>query len=424
MRSSVITKLTVAIITMFLVVFVSYTVLVSIRDWQSNKASEEQALVTTSELSALEIQAVFNETFDRLRTDADVLAAAYTAGELNAEMILQTKRQLMAQNEQWLSNSSIFEPNVVAAKTDDGQAFIDASNRFVPYFIRHDDGSLYETSIENYEQEVWYVEPVQYGKTMMMDPYDYEVGTETLSMVSLIVPVTAASDVIGYVSADFAINFLSELVAEHAPTEGVQRVVTNSGFITATSDNRAMIGQTIEAFSASEEAISDALNAQQASLLYGDDDVLQTEVASVVSPISLRNVEGNWGVISSVPVAVMNAPLMNSLAWSLIGAAVMAFILAATIFYIVRRQLKPLVPLQAALEKAAEGDLTANVSEVRLANDEIGNVAKAYNYMIDQTRTAVSGVLKAASDIDVQTTNSAASMQAKALRSLHKKSAS
>lgn len=141
-RSSVITKLTVAIITMFLVVFVSYTVLVSIRDWQSNKASEEQALLTTSELSALEIQAVFNETFDRLRTEADVLAAVYTAGELNAEMILQTKRQLMAQNEQWLSNSSIFEPNVVTAKTEDGQAFIDASNRFVPYFIRNDDGSI------------------------------------------------------------------------------------------------------------------------------------------------------------------------------------------------------------------------------------------------------------------------------------------
>lgn len=236
-RSSVITKLTVAIITMFLVVFVSYTVLVSIRDWQSNKASEEQALLTTSELSALEIQAVFNETFDRLRTEADVLAAVYTAGELNAEMILQTKRQLMAQNEQWLSNSSIFEPNVVTAKTEDGQAFIDASNRFVPYFIRNDDGSLYETIIESYEQEVWYIEPVQYGKTMMTDPYDYEVGTETLSMVSLVVPVTASEDVIGYVSADFAINFLSELVAEHAPTEGVQRVVTNSGRITATSDD-------------------------------------------------------------------------------------------------------------------------------------------------------------------------------------------
>lgn len=72
---------------------------------------------------------------------------------------------------------------------------------------------------------------------MMTDPYDYEVGTETLSMVSLVVPVTASEDVIGYVSADFAINFLSELVAEHAPTEGVQRVVTNSGRITATSDD-------------------------------------------------------------------------------------------------------------------------------------------------------------------------------------------
>lgn len=44
---------------------------------------------------------------------------------------------------------------------------------------------------------------------------------------------------------------------------------------------------------------------------------------------------------------------------------------------VVRHILKPLTPLHAALQKAATGDLTANVDEARLTNDEIGMVTKA-----------------------------------------------
>ena len=104
----------------------------SMADWEASKAAQEESLMRTSELSALEMQAVFNETFDILQTEANMLASAYRDGGLQAEMIVAMKRDLLAKHTSWLSNSSIFEPYVVTASTVEGQRFIDASNRFVP----------------------------------------------------------------------------------------------------------------------------------------------------------------------------------------------------------------------------------------------------------------------------------------------------
>lgn len=411
MRSSVITKLTVAIISMFLVVFVCYTAIVSISDWKNNRVAAEQSLMSASETSSLQIQAVFNEAFDILQTEASLLGSIYVQGNLTAEMILNSQRELIEQNEQWLSNSSIFEPNIVRATTEEGSGYIDNADRFVQYFIRGENGQMHETIIENYEQETWYIDPIINGKTMITDPYDYIVGEETLSMVTLVVPVRADNTVIGYVSADFAINFLQTLVQENAPTDGVQRVVTSSGLITADSVDIATVGQTTDIFTENSAALMDVLQTGAAKLSYSDDRSLNEQVAQVMTPIALRGIDSQWGVVTTLPLHVMHAPLIQSLMWSFVGAALMALFLAATIFYIVRRQLKPLVPLREALQKAASGDLTASVAEERLANDEIGTVAKAYNYMIEQTRTAVSGVLTAAGNVQQETAKSTASLQ-------------
>ncbi|MEE1132531.1 MAG: methyl-accepting chemotaxis protein [Caryophanon sp.] len=407
MRSSVMTKLTVTILAVFLVIFTVYTLVTSRADWETSQAAQEESLVRTSEVSALEIQAVFNEAFHILQTEANLLASAYENGELQAEIIVEMKRNLLAEHESWLSNSSIFEPNIVTASTADGQRFIDASGRFVPYFIREDDGTLNETNIEAYEEEAWYVQPIQNGKTMITDPYDYEVGGETLSMVTLVVPVMTNSTAIGYVSADFSLDFLSSLVTTYAPTDGVQRVVTNSGLITADSHDASVVGENISIFSSKEEALISELTATSSTLTYEDDALLQAEVAEVVTPIAFQNIEANWGVITSMPTSIMNAPLMKQLLWSVIGAIAMACLLGATVFFVVRHMLKPLTPLHAALQKAATGDLTAHVEEAHLTNDEIGMVTRAYNDMMHKTRYAVASVMDASDEMQVETTSSA-----------------
>lgn len=63
MRASVMTKLTVAIISMFLIVFLCYTAVVSMNDWQRNRAAAEQSLMSASENAALQIQTVFKMKF-------------------------------------------------------------------------------------------------------------------------------------------------------------------------------------------------------------------------------------------------------------------------------------------------------------------------------------------------------------------------
>lgn len=50
-------------------------------------------------------------------------------------------------------------------------------------------------------------------------------------------------------------------------------------------------------------------------------------------------------------------------------------------FIAIRRQLKPIAQLEHALTDAANGDLTTEIDETRVANDEIRLVSKSYNTM-------------------------------------------
>lgn len=140
-------------------------------------------------------------------------------GNLTGEYILNLKRDLLTNNEFLLSNSSIFNPCIVKVSTDNVALFLDASNRFVPYLVRYYNNPFIEVPIEDYLQEIWYVEPIINGNAVITDPYDYEVNGQTLSMVILSIPVRADNTVIGIVSVDFSLSFLNTLVAQNAPEQ-------------------------------------------------------------------------------------------------------------------------------------------------------------------------------------------------------------
>ena len=405
LRSSIITRLTVILVVGFIVLFAVYTAFSSFNIWQDTQASQEKELMNTTELAILEIEETFKETFKMLETEALMISAQYEEGTLDGDYILNMKRRLMDDNEFLLSNSAIFEPEVVAVKSEEASSFYDASKRFVPYLVRDGQNPYIEVPIEDYLQEAWYTVPVVEGKNLMTDPYDYEVNGETISMVTLVVPVVSNDKPIGYVSADFSIDFLNESVAKYAPEDGVQRVVTGTGMIAADSFDEQLVGHQMSAFTNEAAVITAKLSSNENYATYSEDLSLGQEVYEMVVPVDIPQLDEKWSVVSAIPKDTMMAPVREALMNSIISALVIAALLAGMIYFIVRKTLKPLIPLRAALAKAADGDLTSHVDESRLLDDEIGSVTKAYNHMLSQTHKVVAGVISSSSDIQQQTTS-------------------
>lgn len=79
-----------------------------------------------------------------------------------------------------------------------------------------------------------------------------------------------------------------------------------------------------------------------------------------------------------------------------------AIILAASTYFFIYRNIKPLKDVQEALEKAAIGELTVTVAEKRLSNDEIGAVGMAYNTMRNEMHSIVLEVSTTSVQVDEQ----------------------
>ena len=404
MKSSIITKLTITVIAYFLILFTIFTGYTAYQSWQTSTATLEENTEKTTQYIAAQIEKIFQQGFDMLETEAATIATHYKNDTLTGEFIIDLKRELLNENNDLLGNSSIFEPGVVPITTATTKQLVDESNRFIPYVVRDENNTLIEVPIEDYLQQPWYVEPVINGKSIITEPYDYEVNGQTVSMVTLAKPVIVDGKPIGYVSTDLTLQFLTNLVNENAPQDGALRVVTANNIIIADSHNAKTIGTTIDN-GGNSGTIVDMLQNKSIHSSYVNDQSLSEEVLQIVAPISFPNIESHWSIISAVPTTVLNAPIINSIIEIIVGAILIAIILATLILFSIKRLLKPLNPLQAALEQAATGDLTANIEASTLKNDEIGRVAKAYNFMIEQIRHAVDGVVKGSNDIHTQTTH-------------------
>lgn len=409
MKSSIITKLTLTVIAIFIALFALFNTFISLSNWKTSTAASEEKIVATSEQTATQIQQTFQQTLDILHSEALAIASQYKQGNLTGDFILDLKRSMLNEYDHILSNASIFEPGIVNASSDEAERFLDASNRFVPFLVQNESGQITEVALESYENEFWYTETVQNKRSILIEPYDYEVNGERLSMVTLAKPILVDDRAIGFVAADFSLEFLTMLVTSNAPQTGVLRVFTNSGIIAADSYDPSTVGTMVQDIT--ETALTQNPSEQLANkTAHVEDFALNTPVYQVITPITLPNIDDYWSVETAIPQSTIYAPIKDSIIRLIVGALFIAIMLGTAIFLTVRKQLRALLVLREALDEAASGNLTATVDENGLKDDEIGSVAKAFNFMLQQTQHALRTVLDAARNINGQTSISTQSI--------------
>lgn len=135
-------------------------------------------------------------------------------------------------------------------------------------------------------------------------------------------------------------------------------------------------------------------------------DESDQRVLTTYVPIQVGDITEKWFVESVVPESYILSTFKNVLMQMIVSAIIISALLAALVLFILRKYLAPLSNVQAALHKAAGGDLTAAIDDSKLDQDEIGVVAKSYNDM----RVQMSHVIKDVKDVSNNVSENARSM--------------
>ncbi|MET1031246.1 methyl-accepting chemotaxis protein [Domibacillus tundrae] len=394
-------KLSALIIGLFLLLFAVYAIMTNVMLYNKSMEDSEAYTVRNAQLSASKIGDRVDETAEMLRTTKTALESLHTEGRLTAADALRILQANLKENEHLFGVAVIIEPGEAVIGGNMDRALMDGDRRFIPYVYKGEKGLVTE-GVTGYEEEStdWYHIPKTEQRTILTEPYEYEAGGETVNMTTLSVPLLDESGTfIGVLTADFSLDFMTELADENAPAKGYARILTDQGAIVADSKDPEQVGQNI-AETSDWDAIKPEIDKGQEWTLYEESQLLGENSFNVFAPVLVSGVDETWSVQTVIPKSSILETFNQTLLFTIISAIVMILIMAVATVLFIHRQLKPLVFLRSSIETAATGDLTQKVDEKHLRNDEIGAVAFAFNNMLDRVSSVLQTVRSSTSNLN------------------------
>ena len=359
-----------------------------------------QSAIETAQQEALAYAA---SQANRVRADAEVpldmvraLAQALTAAKdpentyrnLSRSQVNAMLRQVLIENPNFLGVSTLWEPNAF-----DGQdAFYrgkeghDLTGRFLPYWVRGDDGNIKVIPLEQYETVGvgdWYILPRLTKREVVIAPLVYPIqGVDTV-MATFVAPIVFENKFYGIVGMDAPIAYIQDVVDAVNIYDGKADafVINSSGKIIGFRNKPEMAGRLIS------EAIPDYFSGYQVRVAGGQSFVSVSEDGQsllVFSAINLGRAGSRWSFGLIIPFSEITAPATASaLRQGAIGAA-LTLIGLALLWLLSAQIARPVRDLTAVANAVSQGNFEV-AARVKTA-DETGTLANAFNFMITQLR--------------------------------------
>ncbi len=177
-------------------------------------------------------------------------------------------------------------------------------------------------------------------------------------------------------------------------TEDIEyiRITDKDGIITE-STSEGDIGRSIEA-----SELEALVQAESGISKISFDKLINKTVYMAVVPI--QDSAGELTGIINVGVSMKS--ISNSVQDILLNAATIILVVFTILLIVTvvmaRRITRPIIKLSKYAECIADGDLTVK-EEIKLTNDEIGKLVTTFNYMIDNLKNIVKGILNTSNDL-------------------------
>lgn len=404
---SIALKLCSLILGVFLVLFITYTLVTSTILHNQSVQDSEEATLQNAELSAAKMSERFKKVNETLQTTKRIVQTMESKGELSTENVMEILDNNLNDNKDLLGVGAILENNTVKIGPTTDTALIDQKNRFIPYLTRGKNEVIVKPvlGLDEKNGAEWYRIPKEEGRAMLTEPYEFNVNGNTISMTTIAVPlVDNKGTYFGVLSATITIDFLKELAESIKPEGGYAGIITDQGILTVNSINEKLDGTNMQDaidWTSMKQSMEDGVS----DSVYVDSKQLGEKSFNAFAPMKLENIDEVWSVQLVLPKSKILETYNKVLLFTIGAAIVMVILMAAASAMFIYRQLKPLKVLRASIEKAAEGDLTSKIDEKFIKPDEIGAVAVAYNNMLDKTNDAIHTVLNSSTLLNQSSDN-------------------
>ena len=333
--------------------------------------------------------------------DAPLLAARTLAYSLSANKDTGIKislsrdevngmlRKVLIENPSFLGTYTLWEPNTFDGLDADyvGAVAHDSTGRFIPYWVRGNDGIIHTEALAQYEIPGvgdWYILPRSNKQEVTIAPIFRVIQDQNVVIASFIIPIILDDIFYGIAGVDAPIGFVQQLVDDIDLYEGSTNAVlfTDSGTLIAVRQKPELTNLS-------------------ASLIYPDFDKIQSQLSSpftrlspdgkylqIFSPIDVGGGGTQWVMGLIIPFEKITAPATTAASRQItIGIGLIVFALVF-LWFLAGQIVRPMQVLTNAAMAVSQGDwaVRANVH----SNDEAEVLANAFNSMTSQLQTAFS----------------------------------
>lgn len=396
------------LLTVCLVVLVSYTITITYITLDASAMAKQNAEKTAEEIAnnySHQIEAELTSVMGIARNLAHVFEGMKISNNPPPrEAMNEILKHILKQNPGIIAVDTCWEPNAIDGKDSEfkNTEGHDENGRFVPYWNRGS-GSIAVEPLLNIDNEPWYALPRDTGKEVLTNPYVYPVGGKDVLMTTVVVPIKVQGKFLGMTAIDITLDALSEMTKDIKPFgTGYGFIIANNGFV-VTHPKKDLIGKNLSEI-LEPEFVDDVMrSAKEGKMHSGIRDSLLTGKTSLqlIVPIHVGKTDTPWSMGVSVPMETIMENAKSLRNTSIIIVLITLATLFAAIFYVSQALvISPLTRVIHGLRDIAEGEGDLTLRLPVNSKDEIGVLSGWFNTFLEKLQNIIKELAEKSSEMD------------------------
>lgn len=340
--------------------------------------------------------------------EARALALVFEALAVNDDITL-TRRKANILLEYMIANSPdflgiyvAFEPDAYDGHDENfvGEVGHDETGRFVPYWARNQQGEVVLEPLVDYDTQGagdYYQIPKKTNKEAVLDPYLYTISGQEVLLTSLVAPIANRDgEFIGIAGIDLALDSLQQLIQEIQISGFQDAYITffsSDGTVVA-SPFEEEVGQDVAAITDAVRYIEGIRDSEDFNLIR-QSTALGREVLTYGAAIEIGYTQTKWMVTVNIPTDELYAASRATILLIVIIGIAAVILMVIITFFLAGSISKPILRIVQGADRLAIGDIDltgmdqAAIANINARSDELGQIGRAFNRLIDYQRDKV-----------------------------------
>ena len=332
-------------------------------DWIIKNLQEERQTVTPMKESGFRSRVV----------DAELNMKQYNS----ESVLLESLSALIASDENIVGAGAFFEPD----------GFVKVNGDYAPYLSKNDYSTktLHNFSYDLYKVKEYYTEAQESKKTVITEVYeDLLSGAKVFSISQ---PLFANDRFIGIVLLDIDVNIFSSIQQEDSRFPSLYSDILDAHGNVMYSKNPELIGKSVSESKSETEYRKMQEEMEKGKIFHlAEKDQGGEEKRVYFIPTDVMG--STWWIMLSVKQAELMAPVIRLIFVCTAFAFFAVMVLASTLYFLIKKSLKPLEGMARVGKKVSKGDFSESISYLK--DDEIGQIGQGFKQVTENIREITS----------------------------------